>query len=120
MISIVDPTFEDLLDALHQAAQGDTGPLDDLLQGYRDGFQGPANELSQGLHASALCSDWAFPWGTSAAPLAGREAAAGRCRRRALGGDLAPFDAATASGNGFVQQCLPWPPVPDAGPAARR
>ena len=30
MISIVDPTFEDLLDALHQAALGDTGPLDDL------------------------------------------------------------------------------------------
>ena len=75
MVSIVDPTFEELLDALHQAAQGDTGSLDGMLQGYRDGFQGPANELSQGLHASALCSDWSFPWGTSAAPLAGREAA---------------------------------------------
>ncbi len=115
MVSIVDPTFEELLDALHQAAQGDPGSLDGMLQGYRDGFQGPANELSQGLHASALCSDWSFPWGTSAAPLAGREAAVDAAVAKLSPGDLAPFDAATAKGNGFVRQCLPWPPVPDAG-----
>ena len=30
--------------------------------------------LDQGLHASALCADWRYPWGSSAAPLAGREA----------------------------------------------
>jgi pimeloyl-ACP methyl ester carboxylesterase len=115
MVSIVDPTFEDLFDALHQAAQGDAGALDGLLQGYRDGFQGPANELSQGLHASALCSDWSFPWGTSAAPQAGRAAALDEAVARLSATDLAPFDASTARGNGFVQQCLPWPPVPDAG-----
>ena len=115
MVSIVDPTFEELLDALHQAAQGDPGSLDGMLQGYRDGFQGPANELSQGLHASALCSDWSFPWGTSAAPLAGREAAVDAAVAKLTPADLAPFDAAAAKGNGFVRQCLPWPPVPDAG-----
>ena len=40
MVSIVDPTFEDLLDALHQAAQGDTGPLDGLLRGLPGRFPG--------------------------------------------------------------------------------
>lgn len=114
MLSIVDPTFEGLVDALHQAAQGSTDALDALLRGYRDGFQGPADRLSQGLHASALCSDWTFPWGTSAAPLAGREAELDAAVAELPAADLAPFDAATARGNGFVQQCLSWPPVPAA------
>jgi pimeloyl-ACP methyl ester carboxylesterase len=115
MVSIVDPTFEPLVDAVHLAAQGSTGALDELLQGFRHGFQGPADELSQGLHASALCSDLTFPWGTSAAPLAGREAAVDAAVSELSAPELAPFDADTARGNGFVRQCLPWPPVPDAG-----
>ena len=114
MISIVEPSLESLLDALQAGAQGSTGQLEALLRGYRNGFQGPANELSQGLHASALCSDLRFPWGTSAAPLAGREAAVDEAVRALPAEDLTPFDATTARGNGFVRQCLPWPPVPDA------
>jgi pimeloyl-ACP methyl ester carboxylesterase len=114
MMSIVDPGFEPLLEALHAAAQGSTGQLQALLRGYRNGFQGPANQLSQGLHASALCSDWRFPWGTSAALLAGREAAVDAAVGALTAADLAPFDANTARGNGFLRQCLPWPPVPDA------
>jgi pimeloyl-ACP methyl ester carboxylesterase len=114
MISVVDPGFESLLEALHAAAQGSTGQLQALLRGYRNGFQGPADELSQGLHASALCSDWRFPWGTSAAPLAGREAAVDSAVGALTAADLAPFDANTARGNGFLRQCLPWPPVPEA------
>lgn len=115
MVSIVDPSFEPLIDAVHLAAQGSTGALDELLRGFRHGFQGPVDRLSQGLHASALCSDWTFPWGTSAAPLAGREAAVDAAVGKLSAADLAPFDADTARGNGFVRQCLPWPPVPDAG-----
>jgi pimeloyl-ACP methyl ester carboxylesterase len=114
MVSIVDPSFETLLEALHSAAQGSTGQLEALLRGYRKGFQGPADELSQGLHASAICSDWRFPWGTSAAPLAGREAAVDSAVGVFTAADLAPFDATTARGNGFLRQCLSWPPVPAA------
>jgi pimeloyl-ACP methyl ester carboxylesterase len=114
MMSIVDPGFEPLLEALHAAAQGSTNQLQALLRGYRNGFQGPADELSQGLHASALCSDWRFPWGTSAAPVARRETAVDAAVSALSAADLSPFDANTAAGNGFLRQCLPWPPVPDA------
>jgi pimeloyl-ACP methyl ester carboxylesterase len=72
----------------------------------------PATELDQGLHASALCADWRYPWGSSAAPLAGREARLRRAAARLTAAQLYPFDRATATGNGFVRQCLPWAPTP--------
>lgn len=119
MVSVVEPTFEPLLGALHAAALGSTDGLDGMVRGYRDGFQGPADVLSQGLHASALCSDWTFPWGTSAAPLDGRAAAVREAVAAVPESELAPFDARTAAGNGLVGQCEPWPPVP-AAPLQRR
>ena len=45
--------------------------------------EAPPEALSQGLHASALCADWRFPWGSSSAPLAGRVGCAGPLPRRA-------------------------------------
>ena len=113
-MSIVDPTFAPLLTALHAAARGDDAPLRGLMGGYRKGMQAPAELLSQGLHASALCSDSHFPWGSSATPIRGRDAAVRRVVARLSSADLWPFDAATADGNGFVRQCLPWPRTPDA------
>ncbi len=67
--------------------------------------------LDQGLHASTLCADWRFPWGTSAAPLAGRAAKLRAAVARIPAGKLYPFDRQTAAGNGFVRQCLPWAPT---------
>lgn len=113
MVSIVDPTFQELLSAVHASALGSPRALDDLLRAYRRGFRGPADVLSQGLHASALCSDVTFPWGSSAAPLRGRAAAVRKAVAAIPGSALLPFDAETAAGNGFVRQCLPWAPVPD-------
>jgi pimeloyl-ACP methyl ester carboxylesterase len=86
-----------------------TAKLEAMLQTTHQWDAAPAEALSQGLHAAALCGDFRYPWGSSAAPLAGRE--------RALARAVAtlrtwPFDAATASRNGFVRQCLPWPPTP--------
>ena len=72
----------------------------------------PADLLDQGLHASTLCADWRFPWGTSAAPLAGRAAKLRAAVARIPAKKLYPFDRQTASGNGFVRQCLPWAPTP--------
>jgi pimeloyl-ACP methyl ester carboxylesterase len=115
VLSIADPTYRALVDvpaALHSAARGDRTALDAWLRDAREWQKAPAAELDQGLHASALCADWRWPWGSSEAPLAGREAALRRAVARLRPADLYPFDRATASGNGFVRQCLPWAPTP--------
>jgi pimeloyl-ACP methyl ester carboxylesterase len=114
--SIVDPTFRarwDVPAALHAARAGDRTLLDRFLAAAAsDQRSTPAAALDQGLHASALCADWRYPWGSSAAPLTGREAKLSAAVARIPAARLFPFDARTASGNGFVRQCLPWPPTP--------
>jgi len=114
--SIVDPTYRtdwDVPAALHQARMGDRKLLNFFLAAAAVNQAGvPAQALDQGLHASALCADWRYPWGDSAAPLAGREAKLRAAVSRLSAPALYPFDAATASGNGFVRQCLPWAPTP--------
>jgi pimeloyl-ACP methyl ester carboxylesterase len=72
----------------------------------------PADDLDQGLHASALCADWRFPWGSSTAPLSGRRARLARAISALPAKALYPFDRATAEASGLVQQCLPWSPTP--------
>jgi len=113
--SIADPTFRNFWDvpsALHAARRGNRTALDQLLAAaahyQRDT---PAAALDQGLHASALCADWRYPWGNSSAPLAGRAAKLRAAVARIPAAKLYPFDARTASGNGFVRQCLPWTPT---------
>ncbi|HST19081.1 MAG TPA: alpha/beta fold hydrolase [Gaiellaceae bacterium] len=114
--SIADPTYRTFWDvpaALEQARLGDRTALDHFLSIAAAEQSGvPAQALDQGLHASALCADWRYPWGDSAAPLAGREAMLRAAVSRLSASALYPFDAATASGNGFVRQCLPWGPTP--------
>src|SRR3954452_1065606 len=75
--SIVDPTFRRTVDVpalLHEARRGRTARLTGFLQYVRRAAAAPPEFLDQGLHASALCADWRYPWGTSAAPLAVRAA----------------------------------------------
>jgi pimeloyl-ACP methyl ester carboxylesterase len=98
--------------ALHAARRGNRKPLDRFLAAataYQRNT--PAAALDQGLHASALCADWRYPWGSSAAPLAGRGEKLRAAVARIPAAHLYPFDARTASGNGFVRQCLPWTPT---------
>jgi len=111
-MSIVDPTFSELLPALAEAASGRPDELLALQAAYRDGSATAAEQLSQGLHASALCTDLTFPWGGSDAPLEGRQRALAAAAATAR---VDPFDLATATGTGFIQQCLPWPPTEPAG-----
>ncbi len=113
--SVADPTYRlyfDVPAALHAARHGDKRMLDAFVSGMHAGDRAPADALDQGLHASALCADWRYPWGDSSAPLAGREAALRRAIARLPSSAFYPFDAAAASGNGFIRQCLPWPPTP--------
>jgi pimeloyl-ACP methyl ester carboxylesterase len=118
--SIADPTFRKFWDvpaALRAARRGNRGPLRQFLAAasayQRDT---PAAALDQGLHASALCGDWRYPWGSSAAPVAGRAAKLRTAVARIPAAKLYPFDARTASGNGFVRQCLPWAPTTPTPP----
>src|SRR5262249_39293685 len=120
LMSVVDPTFTSAVDipsVLRDARRGDTVPLIRTLALVHDWSSTPAEALDQGLHASTLCADWRFPWGSSAAPLASRKAALARAVARIPARNLYPFDRATAAGNGFVRQCLSWSPTP-ATPAA--
>jgi pimeloyl-ACP methyl ester carboxylesterase len=120
LMSIVDPTFTSAVDVpsvLRDARRGDTLPLARTLALVRTWSAAPAASLDQGVHASALCADWRYPWGSSAAPPAGRQAALARAVARIPAESLYPFDRETAAGNGFIRQCLPWSPTP-ATPAA--
>jgi pimeloyl-ACP methyl ester carboxylesterase len=114
-LSIVDPTYKSVFDVpaiLHEARAGKTSALVDFLQQIHQMQSAPAQFLDQGLHASALCADWRYPWGTSAAPLAGRRAKLRRAVAKLKARDLFPFDRQTALDNGFMGQCLPWSPTP--------
>jgi pimeloyl-ACP methyl ester carboxylesterase len=113
--SIADPTYRKYWNvprALHEARHGNRKRLNAFLAAASH-FQRdtPAAALDQGLHASALCADWRYPWGSSAAPLAGRAAKLRAAVARIPPAKLYPFDSQTASGNGFIRQCLPWAPT---------
>ena len=107
---------------LHAAARGDLSGLDGFLRPRHSGTP-PAGELSQGLHASALCGDWRFPWGDVGDSAGDPDGAIlARAADRLPAAELGPFDRETATGNGIVQQCLHWPrrrrPRTDRGQAA--
>ena len=113
----------DVPQALHDARRGRPGALRGLLDSVRSlEAAEPASALSQGLHASALCGDWRYPWGDASAPLAGREAALRRYGASLPRSAVWPFDRATATENGIMRQCLYWPPTrptPPPSPDAR-
>jgi pimeloyl-ACP methyl ester carboxylesterase len=114
-LSVIDPTFHtqfDLPNVLRQARLGNPQPMNEMLAGFREAQAStPASALSQGLHASALCGDWRWPWRDSSAPAAGRAAALSRYAASLPKAALGPFDRATVVGNGIMQQCLYWPPT---------
>jgi pimeloyl-ACP methyl ester carboxylesterase len=117
-LSIVDPNFRGVPEALHRARLGDPAALDRLVSGLRRGDDTTAGQLSQGLHASTLCADTPAPWGDSSTPVAARARALRRAVDRLSESDVLPFDRATAGGNGIALTCLSWPPTP-APPSPR-
>jgi pimeloyl-ACP methyl ester carboxylesterase len=126
VLSVVDPTFRAVFDVpwlLHEARLGRPAGLNAMLATIRRWEAAePAGQLSQGLHASALCGDWGFPWGAASTPEAGRAAALRRYGASLPRRAVWPFDRATATGNGIMLQCLYWPPTkptPTLRPDAR-
>ena len=125
-LSVFDPSYRSAFDVafvLSQARHGNAGPMNAMLLGIRTAEAATqSSDLSQGLHASALCEDWLYPWGSSAAPLAGRKAALDRYAARLPASSFWPFDRATVTKNGIMQQCLYWPPTapsPQPRPGAK-
>jgi pimeloyl-ACP methyl ester carboxylesterase len=125
ILSIIDPRLSSprigFLARLHEAANGNPGPLRNLITGF---YAGPAVRpqiYSSGLHAATLCGDIPdMPWGNAAAPLAGRPAALARAIQRIPDAATWPFPPATAGAQGVVTECRYWPPArPDPAPPAR-
>jgi pimeloyl-ACP methyl ester carboxylesterase len=117
-MSVGDPSFPGVPAALRAASAGHPGALRALMAQVHAADAATAGELSQGLHASTLCADMPMPWGGAGTPLAGRAAALARVVARLTTAQVWPFDKATAAGNGFIQTCLYWPPVPVPAVAA--
>lgn len=118
----VDPDYGGVPEALHAAAEGRPQMLQAYMDGTREGGAASAEELSQGLHASTLCADGHYPWGTSDTPVEERAAALDRTRENLSPRQVWPYDAATATGLGSLLTCLAWPrePVPPSPPDQRR
>jgi pimeloyl-ACP methyl ester carboxylesterase len=125
ILSIIDPRLSSpsigFLARLHQAANGNPGPLRDLINGFYSGPPVRPEVYSSGLHAATLCADIPdMPWGNAAAPLAGRKAALARAIQRIPAAASWPFPPATAGAEGVVQECQYWPPArPDPAPPDR-
>ena len=102
-------TLGELPAALHQAATGDPTALNAIAAASRAGAATPAEKLSQGLHASAVCQDTLAPWGNAASPLAARPAAAQAAAGALPDTTFYPFDRDTATGNGALLTCQQWP-----------
>jgi pimeloyl-ACP methyl ester carboxylesterase len=111
-LSVFDPTYPGVLEALHAAARGQPLALRQLVSRFAPDPRTPAEALSQGLHASALCADNPMPWGGPDTPVDRRFPALIRAAVRVPSAAIWPFTRAIASDNGIVRTCLYWPPEP--------
>jgi pimeloyl-ACP methyl ester carboxylesterase len=109
-LSTVNPSQSGVPAMLNAARHGDTAQLKQFFEST-GGAGTPYDQLSAGLHMATLCSDLRFPWGTSAAPLVGREAALDRAVSKLRERDLYPYDVATARNALAIQGCLRWDPA---------
>lgn len=104
-----DPDFTEVAEALHAARGGDTGALGTLLSNTTSAGT-PAGQLSAGLHLATLCADLRFPWGSSAAPLAGRTRTVDEALDHRQAQRFWPYNAATARHVLTIAGCTAWPP----------
>jgi pimeloyl-ACP methyl ester carboxylesterase len=111
-LSVFDPTYPGVLEALHAAARGRPAGLRQLVRQFGPDAATPAQALSQGLHASALCADNPMPWGGPDTPVDRRMPALLRAAVRIPPAAIWPFTRAVAAANGIVRTCLYWPPEP--------
>jgi pimeloyl-ACP methyl ester carboxylesterase len=107
-----------VVEALYAASHGRRAPLEQLVRRFAPDPNTPAEALSQGLHASALCADNPMPWGGADTPVNRRLTALLDAAVRVPRTAIWPFTQAVASANGIVRTCLYWPR--EAAPAVPR
>jgi pimeloyl-ACP methyl ester carboxylesterase len=113
----VDPEYQLIIDLVHRARHGDPDPLRSLVAQIHRGSAAPVGLFSAGLHAAALCADLRFPWASNT-PIAQRPGLLARRVKPLPDSAFWPFTRDTATGNGFMKTCLPWPrTAPVSGPA---
>lgn len=109
-VSSVNPSLKGVPKMLNDARNGNTAQLKVFLERL-NGLGTPFDQLSAGLHLATLCSDVRYPWGTSEAPLALRQAALDRAVGRLDPAKLYPYDVRTARSMLMVEGCLRWEPA---------
>jgi pimeloyl-ACP methyl ester carboxylesterase len=107
----VDPEYQRMIDAIHQARHGDPGPLRALVAQIHRAGAAPPQLFSSGLHAATLCADMRLPW-SSTTPVAGRTASLARRLKTVPASATWPFARATAAHGGIIETCKAWPPTP--------
>jgi pimeloyl-ACP methyl ester carboxylesterase len=107
----VDPQYQRMIDAIHQARHGDTSLLQTLVAEIHRAGSAPPELYSSGLHAATLCADLRLPW-SSVTPVARRPALLARRMKTVPESAVWPFTRATASHDGFVETCKVWPVTP--------
>jgi pimeloyl-ACP methyl ester carboxylesterase len=125
--SIVDPkltgeTYYPVLLFLELAAAGEVEPLQSGVAEQATGEGTPIDQYSSGLHIATICPDlFQPPWGSSAAPLAGRDRAIRRALSRVDPDDTWPFEPRATVDQAFVSGCRYWPRSrPNPEPPRRR
>jgi pimeloyl-ACP methyl ester carboxylesterase len=121
--SYVDPKFAGngfypVLELIHRAANGDSGPLRAAVAGQRADLPAAA-EYSAGLHLATICADVGdAPWGDSSAPLDGRERAVGAAAATIAKERVWPFTPQDTLQQGIAAFCRYWPTArPNARPS---
>jgi pimeloyl-ACP methyl ester carboxylesterase len=115
----VDPEYQRMIDAIHQARHGDPGTLRMLVAQIHRAGSAPPELFSSGLHAAALCADMRLPW-SSTTPVRRRPALLARRLKTVPDSAVWPFTRATAARNGILETCKAWPSTPPVpGPPLR-
>jgi pimeloyl-ACP methyl ester carboxylesterase len=113
------PGSGDVIGALRAARLGDPARLDALLAYFKPGGGRPIR-YSSGLHVATLCTDLRFPWGTSATPEPARAPLLRLTERLLPQRAVWPYTQQVATGQAFIQGCLPWPRMrPGSNPARK-
>ncbi|NUS53805.1 MAG: alpha/beta hydrolase [Streptomycetaceae bacterium] len=103
------PGYFPVLSLLHQAAQGDPGPLHEAITQLQGGGDTPVQAYSAGLHIATICADLTdAPWGDSTAPGPSRVPRLEAAARRLPPGAVWPFTPQTAAGQGIARNCAGW------------
>ena len=108
-----DTDFEPVIEAIHEAAQGNPEPLHRVTAVPDRGLPSAA-EFSTALQLATLCTDMRYPWGNSETPVADRHPAAVAAIGALPPAQLLPFDSRTALEQGAISNCEPWPVTPAA------